>query len=57
MFFLRLWKRVMPTRSRSLSIVAAEACEAGEIYYGTVTADAVLAYLENVATAGLIRLR
>ena len=47
----------MPTRSRSLSIVAAEACEAGEIYYGTVTADAVLAYLENVATAGLIRLR
>ncbi|MGD8869803.1 MAG: M28 family peptidase, partial [Gemmatimonadales bacterium] len=37
--------------------VAAEAREAGEIYYGTVTADAVLEYLENVAAAGLIRLR
>ncbi len=37
--------------------VAAEAREAGEVYYGTVTADAVLQYLENVAAAGLLRLR
>ena len=37
--------------------VAAEAREAGAVYYGTVTADAVLEYLENAAAAGLIRLR
>ncbi len=37
--------------------VAAEAREAGAVYYGTVTAEAVLEYLENVAAAGLIRLR
>jgi len=37
--------------------VAAEAREAGAVYYGTVTAEAVLEYLENVASAGLIRLR
>lgn len=37
--------------------VAAEAREAGEHYYGTVTPEAVLAYLENVENAGLIRLR
>jgi hypothetical protein len=36
--------------------VAAEAREAGAHYYGTVTADAVLGYLENVEEAGLIRL-
>lgn len=36
--------------------VAAEAREAGSFYYGTVTADAVLRYLENIAGAGLIRL-
>jgi hypothetical protein len=37
--------------------VAAEAREAGDYYYGTVTAEAVLQYLENVAAAGLMRLR
>jgi hypothetical protein len=37
--------------------VAAEAREAGEYYYGTVTAEAVLRYLGNIAEAGLIRLR
>jgi hypothetical protein len=37
--------------------VAAEAREAGAVYYGTVTAEAVLEYLENVAAAGLIRLQ
>jgi hypothetical protein len=37
--------------------VAAEAREAGAVYYGTVTAEAVLEYLENVAAAGLIDLR
>jgi len=37
--------------------VAAEAREAGDYYYGTVSAEAVLQYLENVATAGLMRLR
>jgi hypothetical protein len=37
--------------------VAAEAREAGAHYYGTVTAEAVLEYLENVAAAELIRLQ
>jgi hypothetical protein len=37
--------------------VAAEAREAGAHYYGTVTAEAVLQYLENVAAANLIRLQ
>ena len=37
--------------------VAAEAREAGDYYYGTVSAEAVLQYLENVAAAGLMRLR
>ena len=37
--------------------VAAEAREAGEHYYGTVTPAAVLKYLQNLAAAGLIRLR
>jgi hypothetical protein len=36
--------------------VAAEAREAGDFYYGTVTAESVLQYLENVAAAGLMRL-
>jgi hypothetical protein len=36
--------------------VSAEAREAGRHYFGTVTPEAVLAYLENVAKAGLIRL-
>jgi len=36
--------------------VAAEAREAGAHYYGTVTAEAVLQYLENAAAAELIRL-
>jgi hypothetical protein len=35
--------------------VAAEAREAGEYYYGTVTPEAVRTYLGNVETAGLIR--
>jgi hypothetical protein len=35
--------------------VAAEAREAGEHYFGLVTADAVIAYLRNAATAGMIR--
>jgi hypothetical protein len=35
--------------------VAAEASEAGEHYFGLVTADAVIAYLRNAATAGMIR--
>jgi hypothetical protein len=37
--------------------VAAEAREAGDYYYGTVSADEVLQYLENVEAAGLMRLR
>ncbi len=36
--------------------VAAEAREAGEHYYGSVSADAVIQYLENAAAAGLLRL-
>lgn len=36
--------------------VAAEAREAGDHYFGTVSADAVLEYLDNVAAAGLIEL-
>ncbi len=36
--------------------VAAEAREAGAHYYGTVTAEAVLEYLESAAAAELIRL-
>ena len=35
---------------------AAEAREAGRHYFGTVTPEAVLAYLENAAKAGMIRL-
>lgn len=34
--------------------VAAEAREAGAHYYGTVTAEAVLQYLRNAVSAGLI---
>ncbi len=37
--------------------VAAEAREAGDYYYGVVTPEAVLQYLENVAATGLINLR
>jgi len=37
--------------------VAAEAREAGAHYYGLVTAEAVLQYLENAAEAGLVSLR
>jgi hypothetical protein len=37
--------------------IAAEAREAGEHYYGNVTADAVLRYLQNAADAGMIRIR
>lgn len=37
--------------------VAAEAREAGEHYYGTVTPEAVLKYLQNLEAAGLARLR
>ncbi|NIR42398.1 MAG: M28 family peptidase, partial [Gemmatimonadetes bacterium] len=36
--------------------VAAEAREAGDHYYGTVSAEAVLEYLRNLAAAELIRL-
>ena len=36
--------------------VAAEAREAGAHYYGTVTPESVLAYLENAAKTGLVRL-
>jgi len=36
--------------------VAAEAREAGDHYYGTVAAEAVLQYLGNVEAAGLMRL-
>lgn len=36
--------------------VAAEAREAGEYYFGTVTAEAVLQYLQNAAEAELISL-
>jgi peptidase M28-like protein len=36
--------------------VAAEAREAGAHYFGTVTPEAVLAYLESAAKAGLLRL-
>jgi hypothetical protein len=35
--------------------VAAEAREAGEYYYGTVTPEAVLEYLKKVEAAGLLR--
>lgn len=38
-------------------LVAGEAREAGEHYYGRVTPEAVLQYLENAAKAGLIRLQ
>ena len=37
--------------------VAAEAREAGDHYFGKVTADAVLAYLNNAVSAGMIRKR
>jgi hypothetical protein len=37
--------------------VAAEAREAGDFYYGVVTPEAVLQYLQNVAETGLISLR
>jgi hypothetical protein len=37
--------------------VAAEAREAGDYYYGVVTPEAVLQYLQNVAETGLIELR
>ena len=37
--------------------VAAEAREAGDHYFGRVTAEAVLAYLNNAVTAGMIRNR
>jgi len=37
--------------------VAAEAREAGAHYYGTVSDEAVLAYLENAAKVGLVRLQ
>ncbi len=37
--------------------VVAEAREAGAHYYGVVTPEAVMEYLENVEEAGLIRLR
>jgi hypothetical protein len=37
--------------------VAAEAREAGDHYYGTVTPEAVLKYLQNLEAAGLARLR
>ena len=37
-------------------LVAAEAREGGAYYYGVVTADAVVKYLEYVAKLGLIRL-
>jgi len=37
--------------------VAAEAREAGEHYYGVVTAEAVLQYLESAAEVGLVALR
>jgi hypothetical protein len=37
--------------------VAAEAREAGAHYFGTVTADAVLKHLQNLAAAKLVRLR
>jgi len=36
--------------------VAAEAREAGAHYYGTVTPEAVLAYLESAAKSGLVKL-
>lgn len=36
--------------------VAAEAREAGAHYYGTVTAEAILRYLQNTERAGLVRL-
>jgi hypothetical protein len=38
-------------------LVAAEAREGGEQYYGRVSPDAVLALLENVETLGLVRSR
>ncbi len=38
-------------------LVASEAREAGAHYYGTVTPEAVLQYLENAAKPGLIRLQ
>jgi hypothetical protein len=37
--------------------VAAQAREAGEHYYGTVTPDAVHHYLQNAAEVGLVRMR
>jgi hypothetical protein len=37
--------------------VAAEAREAGPHYFGTVTADVVLRYLQRAAEVGLLALR
>jgi hypothetical protein len=37
--------------------VAAEAREAGDHYFGVVTPEAVLKYLQNLEAAGLVRLR
>lgn len=37
--------------------VSAEAREAGDYYYGTVTAEAVLQYLRNLEKAGLVRIQ
>ena len=38
-------------------LVAAEAREAGDHYFGVVTPEAVLAYLKNAVTSGMIRNR
>jgi hypothetical protein len=38
-------------------LVAAEAREGGQQYYGTVTPEAVLALLRNVEKIGLVRTR
>jgi hypothetical protein len=37
--------------------IAAEAREAGDHYFGVVTPEAVLKYLQNLEGAGLVRLR
>jgi hypothetical protein len=37
--------------------IAAEAREAGEHYFGVVTAEAVLQYLRNLEKAGLVTLK
>ena len=48
---------VLHSKLSEVRTLAAEAREAGDHYFGKVTADAVLAYLNNAVSAGMIRKR